>query len=549
MHISSRDKSRLIGSGGSTIQRIQRASGAWIQIGNTKSDDYHEVAINGTEHQIDIARELIDAELAPVAQLEEDFSGFTLSDHAKERIGQDDRPALDAAREAALDADEVTPAGDGVEVRDRGIIRSIVGRGTDGQLCLITTYFNYQMQLVLLCDSDAASQLLGQREELRRVQRSNLAKKRGSSVSELLAIDLSQQDPQTVPLSSELLDYSAAQTGIRGRGVNPDFDRLYYQPHRERLAALCAKDGLKMISGVELPSPRHGYPTLDVLGCIASTTVTRGDSRLRTVWKTLQARALVEAGILLNDDLYDDCVATVQDVGGIPTFFEGGMSTVRRRCVIYLTLRLPANVSMRMVRCSSQTHPNVPPNGLFLQGGHRVLSIALHEVSHPLGGGGGGGGGAGGGAGGGGEGGGGRAWGSGGGSEVTEDIVNSMAPPRNRRQLSDEGQRQFVAATRVATMPLQSDRSTRRDWRRDSRSSGHSKGIARDDRGKGFARDDRGKGIAQDDRGKGFARDDRGKGFARDDRGKGFARDDRGKGIQHDDSGKGIQHDDSGKGV
>lgn len=58
----------------------------------------------------------------------------------------------------------------------------------------------------------------------------------------------------------------------------------------------------KLVCGVELPAPRSGYPTLDVLGALTSTVISKGSTPSK-IAQALLERALIEAGIQLDEEL------------------------------------------------------------------------------------------------------------------------------------------------------------------------------------------------------------------------------------------------------
>eukprot|EP01043_Picozoa_sp_COSAG02_P008307 COSAG02_NODE_263_length_26627_cov_47.198168_16_plen_571_part_00 len=79
--------------------------------------------------------------------------------------------------------------------------------------------------------------------------------------------------------------------------------RQHEEAHEDVIAELRQSGSTyHLLSGVELPSPQHGYPTLDVLGSLTSTKCSKGSTPSQIV-DTLRERCRVETGLILQREL------------------------------------------------------------------------------------------------------------------------------------------------------------------------------------------------------------------------------------------------------
>jgi hypothetical protein len=160
------------------------------------------------------------------------------------------------------------------------------------------------LQLIVLCDAGTAARVLEHKTLLHSLQRSDSAREVGSFVSDTVVVDLAHETPLDVAedgLTSELVQYADGQAKGKpyGRGVNQDFEQLFYREHEEALR----ESGLSLLSGVELPNHPAGYHNLDVLGSLASMTRARGKLNPANAAHHLRERARQESGMLFDEAL------------------------------------------------------------------------------------------------------------------------------------------------------------------------------------------------------------------------------------------------------
>jgi hypothetical protein len=153
--------------------------------------------------------------------------------------------------------------GDEVSLFRKGEITVVVASKTNIQpATLITQWYNFRCLVLLYVSKNYSIDL--------DIYRAGMKEVKNISICDLVRItSLESLVKSTNELvTKETKNYSYQETGIRDVDINPDFKK-YISLQKDRVQTLLETHDL--ISGVELPSPDYGYPTLDILGALSVT--------------------------------------------------------------------------------------------------------------------------------------------------------------------------------------------------------------------------------------------------------------------------------------